>query len=377
MYPGMSRLPRALAIVLLALVSPAGAQEETIVVRSEGRAEGLGFAARDAAIANAREQALADVLTTLVGAVDLRDYRAVFRNAAGYVPHYDVLREDAIGEMTRVEIDAQVALKPLHRDVAALMLPRLVEAPRIQLLIAEKVGPAKILTVPDFGVAEVALRDGLEKAGMDVSGVEALNDTFTHASMLAIVQGGVASGSEFARSRDADVVIVGTATDDTPDSGTAPEAGELVRTQADVVLKVFRASDGKMLEELSSSGVIHGTDPWINGEEAARDACLRVTGRVIDTVVLAMLAMGAGDEILITVEQPGKPERVAALIQYLLADDAVRAAEETFYADNLARLRVTYSGEMVRLADMLAPVVCEGRKLDVLSVVGKKITVSF
>lgn len=368
---------RPLLIVLnlsVCICFPVFAQGDVLTVRVEGRAQGLGFAARDAALADAERQAVEKVLESLVGVDDLRSLQAILRNAAGYVKHSDILREDSIDDMTRVEIDAQVALGPLHRDIAGIMLPRLSAPPRVQLLLGEKLGPAPIVTVPDFGIAEVTLVDGMDKAGIEVTGADALNQTFTHASLVEIVNGGVEEGSRFARSRDADLVMVGTAVEE---AGEAGGNGQVLRTRVLVTLKIFRTSDGKMLEELSAAGVVHGQDAWINGEEAAQDACRRLLGDVIDATVLAMLAMADAGEIVVTVEQPGKPDRVNALIQYLLADDEVRSVEQTFYADNLARLRVAYRGDMVRLADMLAPVVCEGRKLEVLSVVGRAITVSF
>jgi hypothetical protein len=350
------------------------AAEETMVVRAEGRAPGTGLAAREQAIADAQQEILRQSLETLLGSKDLDAVEPVLRHASGYIARYDLLRHDTLGEQTRVEIDGHVLVRALHRDVAGLMLPRLPRLPTIQLLIGEKLGPAQLITVPDFGVTEVQLSDRLKRAQVEVRGADTLGRNFPQAALIDIVQGDVAAGADFARSQTADVVAIGTAIA-TTDGEPAP--GKLLRTRVELTLRIFRTRDGKMIDELSSASVVHGADPWTNGEEAAQDAATRLAGSLLDAATLAALSAAPPNAVLMTVHAPGSPQRVAALQQYLLAQDPIRAVEQIYYSDSLARLRIAYDGSMAHLSDFLAPVVAEGRKLEILRVVGREIEVSF
>lgn len=368
---GVSPRIAACAIVYLSASLVAAAEEDIITVRMDGHAEGVGREAREAAIANAEMEVLIAVLKSMVASGDLAALNPILRNAPRYIRNYDMLRNDAVDEKTSVEIDAHVLERPLQQDVAALMLPRLVRPPRVLLLLGEKIGEDRIVAVPDSGVAETALREGVAKLGLEVTGSEVVSAYYTQAQLIEAVQGDVESAGAFVRGTLYDVVVIGTAI---TEPETTPDGFTVVRNRATVSLRVFRGADGKMVDALSAKAAVHGVELTDTGEQAVADACAKLIGDVTVACVIAVLGVRPDDYVLFILANPGARDGLQALVDAIRAFPEVSQVEELLYTPQLARYRIAYRGPMPPLVDFLRRQPCGGSKLMIKTVVAREIT---
>ena len=208
-----------------------------LTIRSTGYAEGVGYAARDRAVLDAKQRALVEVLRTLVASDDLKLFRPVLRKSEVYIPRFELLRSDEVGGDTRVEIDARLMEAPLHRDISAIMLPRLPEKPKVLLLIGEHLLGDPMMAVPDFGVAELALKKHLEDKGLEVRGADTLDAHYDYAKLMEVVHGGIEEGAQFAAEAPDHVVVVGAAVTESDGGETA---GAMTRNLARLTLHIYR-----------------------------------------------------------------------------------------------------------------------------------------
>lgn len=381
MADSFTLIRRALAgaAVLFCLGSqfPAHAADDDavrITVRSTGYAEGVGYAARERAINDARQRALVEVLQALVSSEDLKLFRPIMREAQTYTPTYELLRHDQIGTDTRVEIDVNVMEAPLHRDIAAIMLPRLPEKPKVLLVIGEQIGDDAILAVLEFGAAEVALKKALEDKGIEVRGVDTLDGLYTHPQLMALVEGGVEKGSEFSRENTAHVIVIGTARSEYTQ---VREDVNMRNNRAKLHLSIYRGSDGKMVDEIVSEAVVHSADPFEGGEAAIHDACRKAQSQVITAAAIAVLSTRASDALLITVMNPKTEVRLNALVQALEQEPGAGKGQVLYFSPALARVTLPFDGTLPSLVDGLDFFSHEGAHVEVTRVLKRDMEVVF
>jgi len=351
-----------------------GEEELLLTVRMKGGAEGVGLSARKQAIAQAQQQVMEDVLQSMAHSTDMALFKPVLRQTSRYIPRYDLLRTDIIGERTEVEIDAYVLEKPLRRDVAAIMLPRLPRKPSVRLLIADYIGPESASGGPTFTVAETVFRDALEEFDFPVAGIHDLLDHYDITQLLQIVQGDVDTTAAFARANAQDVVIVGSVV--TTHESLAADSN-MLRNRALVSLRILSGPDGKICDTLTAEAAVQSVVPVEGGTQAAQDACGKLKTDCIVGVVIAMLGLEDENRVIVRVEQPNSRETMEELLDLLKTIEGVSAQETLFFSDTLARLAVEYSGTMASFSDALAGRLVNGKKVEVARCVKRDITLRF
>ena len=75
-------MTRRTTAILVVLTSIAQAQDHLVTVSAEGTAAGEGLAARDAALVNAKREAVKQVLEVILAAQDLSPVRPIVKNAS-------------------------------------------------------------------------------------------------------------------------------------------------------------------------------------------------------------------------------------------------------------------------------------------------------
>jgi len=345
-----------------------------VQVRAEGYADGIGFAARRRAVEAATRDAVAQFVQSLVAREDAAALEPLLGDPGRYVDHADLLRQEDRGDSTFVEVDVYVAERSIQRDVAELMLPRLGAAPEVLLVIGEQFIQDEVPAVIEGGIAEQALIEALGKKGVAARGVDAVPDDFSHPELLGAVGGDVETGGLFARAMTADVVVLGTAVART----TAIAAGSnLLRNEAAITLRVFRAFDGKMTDALSSRHVVHAADPRAGGRQALRDAALRLAEDARVSAVITVLGTRAEEGVQLTLERPGTRARLEKVLGAIRGVPGVAGMEERFYSDRLARYVFQYTGPMSWLVDEVRDRSFDGAPLKVMRVVGNEMRLSF
>jgi len=369
-----------LAVALVSLVFPwthgQEASEDLLVVRAKGFAEGTGVAARLDAVSDAVRKVMREVLVKKAHTEDLTLLRPILLHADRYVARSRILDAGERDGSTRVEVDVSLHDRDIDRDIARIMLPRLPRRPVFLFLIGEKPRPEKDLTIPDFGIVETTLREGLEGLDLEALGADSLGKLYSQRQLVDVVAGGVPAGARFATEREADVVVVGEATVNL--EGTMG-SGEVKRSLARIDLRVFRGSDGDMIYDLSREAAVYGEDLDATADQALEDAAQKLVGDTVMAGVLAVLgAPGGGeDSVTLVLENPRTEARVTALVTALRGDPEISLAKTRFYSEDVARVHLGYRGPMSALSLLLDGCDVEGRTMKVRSVVGREITAFF
>lgn len=357
--------------LLLAAGIPYAQADDLLTVRMKGSAEGVGLSARKTAVENAQELVMEEVLQAMTNSSDTTLFKPILGQASRYIQRYDLLRSDITGTVTEVEIDAYVLEKPLKRDVAAIMLPRLPRKPIVRLLLAEYIGPEAQTGGPTFDIAETVLKKSMEDFGFSVKGVHDLLDHYEMTQLVNITQGDVPTTAAFARANGEDVVVVGSVT---TTHEPLSDGSNMLRNRARVVVRVVSGPDGKIRDTLTAEAAVQSVDPVEGGAQAAQDACGKMTGDCVVAVVLAMLGLEDSSRVIILVENPGSRDRVDELIRTLGGVEGTGAVETLFFSETLARLAVEYYGDMAFFADAVTGLSIGGRKIEVGRCVRREIT---
>lgn len=363
-----------LAVLALLGVRAVAADSEVLTLRAEARADGTGFTAKTKAIARAQENAIGQLLGTLAPNVDPQLMEPIFRESSKYIDSYDLLRHDNLSDNTKVEIDAHIAARPLRQDLAAIVLPRLPEPPSVVLLVGEQLVGDKITAVPDNGVAEVALRDGLRKMGLKVTSSSELSSVYSQADFIDIVNGGAAAGAHFAQENECEAAIVGTAICAFEPNAFGTNVG---RIRATVTLRIFRSVDGKMMEESVSNAAIAAEDTMAASEESIRDAATKIKGDATVATVMTVLAAVGKDRVHLMIPSPGPESLPAGVLKVLRAEEFVSEISEPYYSSKMYRLSMRYDGPMSYLVALISPGSYDGKTLQVNRVLNRIITAHF
>ncbi|HPO12544.1 MAG TPA: hypothetical protein PLI09_03795 [Candidatus Hydrogenedentes bacterium] len=358
------------AAVFISLMGWCIAEEDILTVRMKGHAEGLGATARTAAINFAQQEVLESVIQSMIASEDMSPFQPMFRNAERYLRNYDLLRCDTPDNATDVEIDAHVLERPVRQDVAALIRPRLPKPPKVLLIAGEQIGDAQAATIPSPGIVETTLVQELKKLKFDVSTSESVTALYPKAQLIELLRADMEICGKFARGTLADVVMLGVAT--TVSEG-ATGGGNVARTKATLTLRVFRGLDGKMTDDLTRAAAVYAANPGESGEQAVQDACIKMAGDIVVAGILAAVSALPPDTILLVLEHPNARDKVDGVVQVLKSTPGVSAVEELYYSDALARLRVTYSGPVSTLVNLLTT----ENHLRARTVIGREMTMQF
>lgn len=348
---------------------------DIITVRTEGRAAGVGLAARNAAIDEARREAVISVLHSLAPGIDHLPLDPIVRKAHGYVRNFEILRHDQMDGVTRVEIDAHVLEKPLRQDLAATMLPRLPTMPRVLIVIDERIEAGNEPEALFRGnIVASVLKEALGRQRIDVCDITHPGLPATPEQLAALPAATLETCSRMAQAIAMDVLIVGEAAC-APES--APTGADVVRNRAVITLRVFRGIDGKMTDDLSAVASVYSLNPREGGEQALEDAAAKLAADTTVAVVIAALGAREDDRLLLTIIHPGSQERFDALLATLRDIPETQEAVVLFYSEDVARIRLRYDGAMSELIRAITARSYDGAELHVKKAVLREIHLEF
>ena len=361
-------LAAAVAVAVAGAPPWVSAAEDELTLRAVGYADGAGFAARHAALRDARQKVIVEILKSKIASDDKYPYRAMVRKADDYITKVDELHLDSEGGVTRVEIDAYVNLRALENDLAAIVKPRLATPPVVCCLIAQE-DENGLLSIEDGILAGQSMVEGLKKLELDARLHSEFEIRQTAADLHEVLLGDIDKASDYARETLADAVVLGIV--------RVARDGNLVargtaKTRATLNARIFRGSDGDLLEVFARSAAITGNNPEACREEAVRDTATKMIGDITVATVLSVLSTQKRDEVMITVFNPGSPSRMELFTALLDQDPAVFATEESYFSERSARIRVGYDGPMSYLVDLVGNKRYEGWTVEVQEVIGRE-----
>jgi hypothetical protein len=359
------------AITILALASFGSVAGDSILIEShaEGSAPGLGPAARNEAIRNAQAKMVIDRLEALAPVRDFSLFAPLIENPERFLPSYRVVDERTSDDATHVEIAGQLLDVLLKREAAALVLSSYADKPRAILIVSERVAPGVPRLLSEEGVAEGAIKERLCDAKFDVIDSRQLLAEHSEADLLQCLGGSPDLACQLARRHLADIAILGSAVSFIEDGTT------LRRHRAEIELRVIRAADGYLLEDIDSVAELTSADARQGGIVSVNDACEKVAFAIMNAAALGMLGGAPQNQVYLTVEGLGHGVQLDQILQTIKTLPGVDSVEEMYASDEIVRMAVNYAGPMGPFVDALSSRKYDGYSLHTKSVVNRDMTV--
>ena len=357
----------ALLGAALSVSASAAPEEDLLKVTMEGRAAGADTAARDEAILNAEREIILQAIEGILPKPDLGALRKVFERLPKYiVPTPRLLKYTIEHDTAHVELEAQVRIDVLRKDVALGVLPYL-RPPRKALILIAEPGIDGKLSVTKPGSAESAVVEALRAIGLDAVDPVELRAVYEGVDLLPRIQGDTQEVARLARENLADIAIVGTVTksDDPPGQGSNVRA-----CHATIAISIVRAGDAKMVESKAVDAVVNSENPREGCAQALEDACAKLKKEIGVPAVLAAAGAAPSEDVIIAVEDPPSGEFAKELLAALRANPAVQNPEALLQTAHAARFRMAFTGKMDGLVDYVVSKTYAGRRVGPKRVVG-------
>ncbi|MCX5771785.1 MAG: hypothetical protein NTZ09_16155 [Candidatus Hydrogenedentes bacterium] len=372
--PAFCRHSFPIAIVLLGAVFLAcralAQDEELMKVRTTAEAPGIGVSSRAAAVQKAEQEIVRKTLKAALAMEDMTPLNALIQQPGKYVRSTQLIRCDMTDAASKVEVECLVNRKNLLKDAAATLLPRMGRPPSVLVLMAEQFGSTGVLDAARAGAAETALARELRAAKVDVSDSAAVRAGADTDALLAKIQGTQGSPAELGARAGAQAVILGEAVvNEAPMSST----GNVHTLNAGVTIRIYRGSDGSLLDALSQEATVQSANPAEGAVGAIDDACAKLGKEAALYTVLAAIAPVKQDELIVTVEGPGERDRFDQMLRQAENAGGAGSVEEIFYTAEMARLRIKYAGKVSDFVDTILAQDYDGFTLEPRHVVQRDI----
>jgi hypothetical protein len=369
--PLFHRMPGLLfAAALLFAISAPAQDEELMKVRMTAEAPGVGVGSRAAAVQNAEREIVRETLEAALALDDMTPLAALIQQPGRYVRSTQLIRYDATDAATKVEIECFVNRKDLLKDAAAVLLPTMARPPTVLILIAEQLGSGGVLDASKPGAAETAMAGELRAAKLEIADAAGARKGVDAGALLAKIQGTQGSPAELAARTGAQAVILGEAVvNAAPMSAT----GNVHTLNAGVTIRIYRGSDGSLLDALSQEANVQSANPAEGAVGAIGDACAKLGKEAALYAVLAAIAPVKPDELILTLEDPGDRGRFDQVLQKAENAGGAGAVEEIFYTADMARLRIRYTGKVSDFVDTMLAGEYQGFTLEPRHVVQRDI----
>ncbi|MBI4558537.1 MAG: hypothetical protein HY706_13220 [Candidatus Hydrogenedentes bacterium] len=346
-------------------------QDKLINARAVGRATGTGTTARAAAIENAHLEMVLQTIEATLGSRDLRGLQTILDHCRSYIHTSRVLRENRTKDGVQVEVEAMVYHAALRHDLAALVLPGLLDPPKVLIMIAEQMPGESAPSLATRSQAEETLFEGFKKRKVSVAASGELRGTHSDEDLLNCIQREPTQAGKLALETRADVALVGVAL-----ATSEPEAAasNLQNNRAKVTINAVRADDEHLLDTLAAEAVVHSVDAEEGAKQAIQDATAKLLDELIATTVLAVAGREHSPDIFITIENSETSVSVQEVVRRTHECAGVRSVDELLSSPSQVRLRVKYSGGISPLVRWIVDYSYENFTLDEERVVGREIT---
>ena len=374
---GWSRLAFKIGWVLwLGSVAAALSPDDVLTIRVTSEVEGSGAVARKLAQDQAEFMALEEVIRSWIPEMDLQPFRGLIRHASAYVKQTNVLQTTRDGGRLRLEADVTLRELPLRRDLAAVLLPRLPEKPAFALIAGPVVNSGENPPTLAGRLLDPAVRrmvDTLGQLGFSGSLPEQQGE-LSAAVIEQAFRNSVESIGLLARQSRQPFLL---ACDGRVNLRPVQPDSNVLRVEAALNVRIFRAEDGKMLESFGTTSVVQSVDPTEGAKFALEDAAAKLTTDCAVTLILSAseLRKEDPDAVVIMIDHPPDAESVETVAAVLRELPESRKVEVLSPGPVLARIRVYSSLRMADLADLLQQVEIGPYRLDLRKAFGREIQV--
>lgn len=349
---------------------------QTQTVTSEGVAT-IGSdraAARDKAIEDALRRAVEQAVGTMVESeTSVEDYKLlsdrIYSRSSGYVKRYEVVSENAEGNLLRVRIEAEVNSGNLNSDLAAIgLLQRRMKYPRVVVMVAEdnimRAGYFEQVYSLSNSQSEAVLIARLKEKGFNVVDPGYLRKSVSSGEAQAAWQGNYQAAGGIGKKLGAEIAIVGQAI--STRAANNIYGSDLLSMSTTINVQAVKAGTGEIIAQASGQG----TAAHINEVVALQESMKKASGQVADAII---------DGILQTWERESSGTRTLALEVHDITSaelDRLKASLEKLrgvtevivreYSDGEADINIVAKTDAQDLADAISKARFQGFRMTLL-----------
>ncbi len=250
-------------------------------------------AARDKAIEDALRRAVEQAVGTMVESeTSVEDYKLlsdrIYSRSAGYVKRYDVISENAEGNLLRVRIEAEVDSGNLNNDLAAIgLLHRRMKYPRVVVMIAEdnimRAGYYEEVYSLSNSQSEAVLIARLKAKGFNVVDPGYLRKSVSGSDAKAAWQGNYDAAGRIGKKLGAEIAIVGQAI--STRSANNIYGSDLLSMSTSLNVQAVKAGTGEIIAQASGQG----TAAHINEVIALQESMKKASDKTADAIIAGIL----------------------------------------------------------------------------------------
>jgi hypothetical protein len=289
-------LKKIILISGLFLLFAAASFAQTKMVTAEGVAS-IGTdkaAAHDKAIEDALRRAVEQAVGTMVESeTSVENYQLlsdkIYSRSSGYVKKYEVVSEQAEGNLLRIRIEAEVDSGYLNSDLAAIgLLQRRMKYPRVVVMIAED----NIMRTNYFeqiyslsnSQSESVIIQKLKEKGFKVVDPGYLRKSVSAGDAKEAWQGNEDAAGKIGKKVGAEIAIVGQAISTRAANNIA--GSDLLSMSTTINVQAVKSGTGEIMAQASGQG----TAAHINEVVALQQALQKAADKVADGIISGILS---------------------------------------------------------------------------------------
>ena len=269
------------------------AQSQTVTSEGVATIGSDRAAARDKAIEDALRRAVEQAVGTMVESeTSVEDYKLlsdrIYSRSSGYVQRYDVISENAEGNLLRVRIEAEVNSGNLNSDLAAIgLLQRRMKYPRVVVMIAEdnimRAGYFEEIYSLSNSQSEAVLIEALKAKGFNVVDPGYLRKSVSAGEAKAAWEGNQQAAGGIGKRLGAEVAIVGQAI--STRAANNIHGSDLLSMSTTINVQAVKAGTGEIMAQASGQGTAAHINEVVALQESMKKASYQVTDAIIDGIL--------------------------------------------------------------------------------------------
>lgn len=361
------------ATILVTISLLLSVSEETLSVAAEGVAEGLGPAARNAAVLHAQTALVLSRIEALAPGRDYTLFESMLAAAPSYVRSYKLVREEKEEGSTRVQIEAELLEAKLKHDLAEVVLSSKLPPPTVLLLVTETLAPEPRRELSEEGIVESKLRELLRQAHFEVVDPIDVRAKAGLPRLEECVSGDPEAAAQLAREFLADIAVIGESL--TTFEKHSPQ-GNLLKNTGVVSLKVIRATDAYIIDEPKADASVQSVHPKDGGRLALEDASLEILDDLKAAAAVGAIGVNLDSAILVTLKGATSADLLAEFAAAVKEECGAQSVQPVYSGKESARLRIGFDGPISSFVDAFSDIRVPGYVLRLRSVVARDMTVA-
>ena len=318
-------------------------------------------AARDKAIEDALRRAVEQTVGTMVQSEStVENYKLlsdrIYSQSAGYVKRYQVVSENAEGNLLRVRIEAEVDSGNLNSDLAAIgLLQRRMRYPRVVVMIAEdnimRTGYYEEIYSLSNSQSEAVVIQRLKEKGFNVVDPGYLRKSVSGNEAREAWQGNERVAGGIGKKLGAEVAVVGQAI--STRAANNIYGSDLLSMSTTINVQAVKAGTGEIMAQASGQGTAAHINEVAALQESMRKASDSVADKLIDGILQTWERESTGTRTLameVHDISSGELDRLKMALEKLRGVSEVIVRE---YTDGTADINIVSKNDAQDLSDAI------------------------